>query len=45
MEPEGIVPHSKVPGIYTCPESDQSIPRLTIQFLENPLYYYSPLYT
>jgi hypothetical protein len=44
MEPEGILPHSKVPGLYPCPEPDQSIPRLTIPFLENALYYYPPIY-
>jgi len=42
MEPQGTLPLSKVSGLYSCPKPDQSTPRLTIPFLENPLYYYSP---
>jgi hypothetical protein len=44
MEPERSSPHSQAPAIYPYPEPAQSSPRTHIQLLEDPSYYYPPIY-
>jgi len=44
MEPEGSLPHSQVPVTWPYPEPDRCSPCPHIPLLEDPSYYYIPIY-
>jgi hypothetical protein len=44
MEPEGSLPHSQEPATCPYPEPAQSSPCPVIRLLEDPFYYYPPIY-
>jgi len=44
MEPEGSLPHSKVPTTCPYPEPTPSSPHNPLPLPEDPSYYYPPIY-
>ena len=44
MEPEGSLAHSEEHAACSYPHPDQSSPSLPIPLLEDPFYYYLPIY-
>ena len=44
MKPESLLPHSQQPATSPYPDPNQSSPYFPFPLLEDPLYYYSPIY-